>query len=390
MRNIKNTKGITLIALVITIIVLLILAGITIASLTGENGLLKRASQASEKTKEASIQETLQVTVLGSINEDSIYTSERAANKLIEIGATAKANTSANTIKGVYNGYKYTVDKDGIVHLGGGDYSADVKEKLVADKNGTTTQTKSPYIMYNGILCRVLYGTNSPYGIEIISDDVMKTGDEKVIVKLGYKDTKVTKDDFDTTGITRASSIHDSYKQAAASYNRALTTLNEKAEDYLDGDGIAEYARCVGSDPLNQEDITETAYAVEDDAINAYVKTYGYNNKFKVADEKYKTDYDQMRDLGIVSTPSRSSYVLASRYITPGSVLTEFGVSVFYEPACFVSSSARIIRLQDDSLSGQDYSGFIRPVFHLSSTVKIKEQEGHDGSTPEKALELMK
>ena len=36
----KNNKGITLIALVITIIVLLILAGISIAMLTGENGIL--------------------------------------------------------------------------------------------------------------------------------------------------------------------------------------------------------------------------------------------------------------------------------------------------------------------------------------------------------------
>lgn len=36
----KNTKGITLIALVITIIVLLILAGGSIAMLTGENGIL--------------------------------------------------------------------------------------------------------------------------------------------------------------------------------------------------------------------------------------------------------------------------------------------------------------------------------------------------------------
>lgn len=39
----KNQKGITLIALVITIIVLLILAGITIAMLTGENGILNKA-----------------------------------------------------------------------------------------------------------------------------------------------------------------------------------------------------------------------------------------------------------------------------------------------------------------------------------------------------------
>ena len=39
----KKNKGITLIALVITIIVLLILAGVSIATLTGEDGLLTRS-----------------------------------------------------------------------------------------------------------------------------------------------------------------------------------------------------------------------------------------------------------------------------------------------------------------------------------------------------------
>ena len=41
----NNQKGITLVALVITIIVLLILAGVTIAALSGDNGILSRASQ---------------------------------------------------------------------------------------------------------------------------------------------------------------------------------------------------------------------------------------------------------------------------------------------------------------------------------------------------------
>ena len=41
----NNQKGITLVALVITIIVLLILAGVTIAALSGENGILTRSSQ---------------------------------------------------------------------------------------------------------------------------------------------------------------------------------------------------------------------------------------------------------------------------------------------------------------------------------------------------------
>ena len=48
----KNVKGITLVALVITIIILLILAGITIMALTGDNGLFTRAQQAKNKTIE--------------------------------------------------------------------------------------------------------------------------------------------------------------------------------------------------------------------------------------------------------------------------------------------------------------------------------------------------
>lgn len=47
---IKNQKGITLIALVITIIVLLILAGVSIAMLTGDNGILTQASKSSVNT----------------------------------------------------------------------------------------------------------------------------------------------------------------------------------------------------------------------------------------------------------------------------------------------------------------------------------------------------
>ena len=46
----RNQKGITLIALVITIIVLLILAGVSIAMLTGDNGILTRANDAKEDT----------------------------------------------------------------------------------------------------------------------------------------------------------------------------------------------------------------------------------------------------------------------------------------------------------------------------------------------------
>lgn len=49
--TIKKDKGITLIALVITIIVLLILAGVSISMLTGENGIINKATGAKENTE---------------------------------------------------------------------------------------------------------------------------------------------------------------------------------------------------------------------------------------------------------------------------------------------------------------------------------------------------
>ena len=60
-KNLKNEKAITLIALVITIIVLLILAGISIATLTGNNGLLNKTTSAKEETKKAEYKESLEL-----------------------------------------------------------------------------------------------------------------------------------------------------------------------------------------------------------------------------------------------------------------------------------------------------------------------------------------
>lgn len=57
----KEQKGITLIALVITIIVLLILAGVSIAMLTGENGILSKATTAKKESLEGEVLEAVKL-----------------------------------------------------------------------------------------------------------------------------------------------------------------------------------------------------------------------------------------------------------------------------------------------------------------------------------------
>lgn len=59
--KLKNKRGITLIALVITIIVLLILAGVTIATLMGDNGILTKATSSKTKTIHAEVYEGMQL-----------------------------------------------------------------------------------------------------------------------------------------------------------------------------------------------------------------------------------------------------------------------------------------------------------------------------------------
>ena len=76
--NLKNGYGITLIALVVTIVVLLILAGISVSMLTGQNGILNRASEAKEKTSSSQKQEK---TNLANMEE---LINEKIAGKSIE------------------------------------------------------------------------------------------------------------------------------------------------------------------------------------------------------------------------------------------------------------------------------------------------------------------
>ena len=70
--NKKMSEGITLIALVVTIIVLLVLAGISIQMLTGNNGVLQRAGEAKEKTEEANLREEAQVVLTSRIAEKAL------------------------------------------------------------------------------------------------------------------------------------------------------------------------------------------------------------------------------------------------------------------------------------------------------------------------------
>lgn len=124
----KSSKGITLIALVITIIVLLILAAVSIATLTGENGILTRAGDAKTNTEIAEEKEAIGLAYNGVMAENrgnGVSAGELQA-ELISNGYDVTASGS-NPITVKFNDSQrvYTVDNNGNIEISDGNEDND-------------------------------------------------------------------------------------------------------------------------------------------------------------------------------------------------------------------------------------------------------------------------
>ena len=117
----KEQKGITLIALVITIIVLLILAGVTIAMLTGENGILNRATSTRAINADAQAEEQAKLA----------YMAVRT-----EIAAKMTQNGTYSAIQ--------NVDTPDPKITGDISLKALVEKELVASEGWTVSSSKTP------------------------------------------------------------------------------------------------------------------------------------------------------------------------------------------------------------------------------------------------------
>ena len=100
-------RGITLIALVITIIILLILAAVTIAALSGDNGILSNAAKAKQETEKAEILEQIRLDIYGEMadNNGTDPTEadiERIADNYGDISGSTFADKILTTEKGSY------------------------------------------------------------------------------------------------------------------------------------------------------------------------------------------------------------------------------------------------------------------------------------------------
>ena len=156
-------KGITLIALVITIIVLLILAGVSIAMLTGQNGILTQANNAKNATELASAKEKVELAVIGAISQtrDGTLTVGKLRTELANYGGTVEGDTFPVTAK--VDGKSFTVDANGNVTV-----------------SGSSTEPNPPAPTENGTLGTVT-------GSETTNTTVKDSLGNQVVVPAGFK-----------------------------------------------------------------------------------------------------------------------------------------------------------------------------------------------------------
>lgn len=162
----KRNTGITLVALIITIIVLLILAGVSIAALTGNNGILTRVYEAKERSKDAEDIEKIKIAVSEAQIGDNGY-QKLDQNSLQETIDSQFGETMATVIDNkdgtftiFFNSSEkmYDINKDG-----------EIKEQSITTLVGKVKSGKIKIGEYIDYTPDIINSSTSEY-IDLISD----------------------------------------------------------------------------------------------------------------------------------------------------------------------------------------------------------------------------
>ena len=141
---VKKQTGITIIALVITIVVLLILASITIGAITGNNGIIGQTQTAKTNTEREQIREQIDVMVVQSIGKNGNVDKEVLMPKLETLPDGKEIYDTDEEIYIVYPEYTFKVD------LGSGDVSIEdieiSKDETPWELAGSGTE-EDPYLI---------------------------------------------------------------------------------------------------------------------------------------------------------------------------------------------------------------------------------------------------
>ena len=268
MEKIINNKGITLVALVITIIILLILAGISIQAITN-TGLFANAKQAKEKSMEGQLKEEITLAIQ-SIQAEEVYkgnsvtletlAGENGQLKNVLGDDLSEAEFTGEEINGEYKDYEFTIDSNLNVTINGAVSGAKITGSAVVQTSGYVFEGSTVEIK---VTASITEGTIA--GIEAPEGATLKTNTsttEKVytVSKSGNYVFKITSDSGKTKNITaKVTSILETPQITVSEITGSGFKINVE-NNYPEG-AITEYKYSVGG-TVKQQGTTDKNYTV--------------------------------------------------------------------------------------------------------------------------------
>ena len=184
MNKLKNKKGITLIALVVTVVVLIILAGVSINAVLGDNGIIKKANQAASVTKEAEVKEAINRTILEFYLTNDYETLEDFLKAKAEDGSIDSVTKNADGTLTVKKG-EYSVTVENKTNSSGGSSSGGStggetqtpeitigEAKVVANSDGTGSAITDAASVYLGNTLYITFSYSITGGTTVVDKTI--------------------------------------------------------------------------------------------------------------------------------------------------------------------------------------------------------------------------
>ena len=272
----KNAKGITLIALVITIIVLLILAGVTIATLTGDNGILTQAGKAKDKTTEAESIERVQVEVAGSFGNDGKIDVDELNENLKNIeGLTYKGNALSDSNKitlpatVTVNGYDIQITSNGGVR------KYDPLAEIIANPQAYYGKKVTNYKASDS-------DTNTYRIFYVDKDNYFKDGYNTIYLKADFSGSVSCSTSYDAsqTLIKRMNPLWATKGNTVKAETTTISNEKEQAAAWL----------CDPSKWTAYCDTDKANYAIGGPSVEMYVKSYNQTHGDDALGCQYQTN----------------------------------------------------------------------------------------------------
>lgn len=363
----KNAKGITLIALVITIIVLLILAGVTIATLTGDNGILTQAGKAKDKTTEAESIERVQVEVAGSYGIDGTIDKEQLNKNLGNIAGLKIGESNfggENIVKELpatvtLNGYNIGIDANG-----GVEKIPEIIAKIRANPQAYYGKKVTNYKASDS-------DTNTYRIFYVDKDNYFKDGYNTIYLKADFSGIVSCSTSYDAnqTLIKKMNPLWATKGNTVKAKTTTISNENEQAAAWL----------CDPSKWTAYCDTDKANYAIGGPSVEMYVKSYNQTHGDDALGCQYQTSYvpgyiykvnNTIQNDGWYTNSNILDYSMTYKSMYCGEKGNKTGDWWLASPSasnpdrvCYVSGLNARLRL-----SGYNYSFGVSPLVSLKSS----------------------